>query len=465
MSKLLIIAWREFSQTVFRKVFLLAVIGIPLAIGVAITFVIVVVAKHEQPPLIGTIAIVESTGELAEAARAEFDPEQIARNYQRQLEDLRQAGRDALTGGVSGIGPTQTRRIGIGKGEVRVIIEQHDEASEELLVQLKKRMGQGQLIAAAVVAKEVITAPDPDLKGNKHPKYQLFIANEVDKDHTGFIEDLIGQAIVRVRAARADLDPDEALAMLRRPTSMTKRLLPNGQETDESAGARELAQMIPMVFMILVWGSVFTSAQHLMMTTIEEKSNRVMEILLSAVSPFQLMTGKILGMGGVGLMIVLIYTGFGLGSLVAFAAGHLVSVMDIAYLFIFFFMAYFMIAAIMAAVGSAVSDIREANTLVTPVMMVVMIPLILWFPISNDPNGGIATAFSFIPPAIPFVMILRLAADEGVKHAWQIPVTIAWGYACVLGMIWLAAKIFRVGVLMYGKPPSPLQLLKWLRYS
>jgi ABC-2 type transport system permease protein len=127
-------------------------------------------------------------------------------------------------------------------------------------------------------------------------------------------------------------------------------------------------------------------------------------------------------------------------------------------------MAYFMIASLMAAVGSAVTDIREANTLVMPVMLIAMIPLILWLPISQDPNGGIATAFSYIPPAIPFVMILRIAADEPVP-LWQIPATIAWGYACVLAMVWIAAKIFRVGVLMYGKPPSPFQLLKWLRYA
>jgi ABC-2 type transport system permease protein len=138
--------------------------------------------------------------------------------------------------------------------------------------------------------------------------------------------------------------------------------------------------------------------------------------------------------------------------------------MDIVYLFVFFFMAYFMIAALMAAVGSAVTDIREANTLVTPVMLIVMIPLFLWMPISQAPNGGIATTFSFLPPATPFVMILRLVADEPVP-VWQIPVSIAWGYACVFGMIWLAAKIFRVGVLMYGKPPTPLQLIKWIRYA
>jgi ABC-2 type transport system permease protein len=118
----------------------------------------------------------------------------------------------------------------------------------------------------------------------------------------------------------------------------------------------------------------------------------------------------------------------------------------------------------MAAVGSAVTDIREANTLVAPLMFVVMIPLFLWLPISQSPNGGIATAFSFIPPAIPFVMILRIAADEPVP-LWQVPATILWGYACTLGMVWLAARVFRVGVLMYGKPPSPVQIIKWARYA
>jgi ABC-2 type transport system permease protein len=200
------------------------------------------------------------------------------------------------------------------------------------------------------------------------------------------------------------------------------------------------------------------------MSTIEEKSNRVMEVLLSALSPFQLIAGKILGHGGVGLLIGVVYSSLGIAALIAASWTNLIDALDLVYLGVFFIMAYLMIASIMTAVGSAVSDLREANTLITPVMIVVMIPLILWMPISQAPNGGLAVAFSFIPPAIPFVMILRVTADEAVP-AWQIPATILWGYACVLGMIWMAAKIFRIGVLMYGKPPSPLQLLKWVRYS
>jgi ABC-2 type transport system permease protein len=130
-------------------------------------------------------------------------------------------------------------------------------------------------------------------------------------------------------------------------------------------------------------------------------------------------------------------------------------------------MAYFMVASMMAAVGSAVSDLREANSLLTPVMMILMIPLFLWMPISQAPNGMLAQAFSFLPPAIPFVMILRVGSDEGVApHLWwQIPGTIVWGYLCMGGMVWMAGKIFRVGVLMTGKPPSPLELFRWIRYS
>ena len=224
------------------------------------------------------------------------------------------------------------------------------------------------------------------------------------------------------------------------------------------------ARIVPFIFMMLVWAAVFTSSQHLLLSTIDEKSNRVMEVLLSAVSPFQLMAGKILGHGAVGLLIMATYSTLGVIGVIAAAQVHLIEFSDLVWVGVYFLMAYLMIASIMAAVGSAVTDIREANTLIAPVMIVVMAPLILWMPISQAPNGALATVFSFIPPAVPFVMILRIAADEPVP-LWEIPLTIAWGYAAVLGMMWLASRIFRVGVLMYGKPPTPMQVLKWARYA
>ncbi len=467
MSRIAAVAVREFKQTVLRKVFLLAIIGIPVLGVAAIGLAVVVLLGHEQPPLIGTIAVIDPMGEVAAAAAVEFRPEEIEADRRKEIEQAQEAGEEAMraAGFNAPTSPAGATRfdMGIGHGEVNVDIEAHPGADAAAIEALRDRVRRGDLLAAAVFDAQVIEPPtgDPDSR----PRFNLLVGDGMDADHAGFIERRLGEAVVRVRASRAGLDPQATLAMLRRPESSTRRILPTGQEADEDEDIREIrAQVIPMAFMMLLWIGVFTSAQHLMMSTIEEKSNRVMEVLLSAVSPMQLMTGKILGHGAVGLLIVLIYSSLGLAGLGVLKAFNLIQLMDLVYLFVFFFMAYFMIAAMMAAVGSAVTDIREANTLVTPVMLLAMVPLFLWMPISQAPNGGLATAFSFIPPASPFVMILRLAADEPVP-AWQIPATIAWGYACVLGMIWMAAKIFRIGVLMYGKPPTPGQLIRWLRYA
>ncbi len=456
MSKTFTVARREFTQTVLRKTFLVAILGIPLLIVLAIGLAFLVLVGHREPPLEGTVAVA-GPADLAEAARLEFDPEHIVREQQRRVAQAVAAGRGLLAGAVADPkAASAAARIGFGVGTVQVTVEAV--AEPQAIESLKQRVRPGSLLAAAVVPESLL-AP----AGSDEP-FLLYVAEGVDGDHATFIERRLAQAVVRTRAARAGLDADMAMAMLRQPESDTRRLQAGGQETREGEGQREIRQMIPMLFMMLLWAAVFSSGQHLMMSTIEEKSTRVMEVLLSAVSPLQLMAGKILGHGAVGLLIVLIYSGLSLAGLVFLRQMHWINLADMAYLFIYFFMAFFMIASIMAAVGSAVTDIREANTLVAPLMFVVMIPLFLWLPISQSPNGGIATAFSFIPPAIPFVMILRVAADEPVP-LWQVPATITWGYACMLAMVWLAGRIFRVGVLMYGKPPSPMQIIKWARYA
>ncbi len=465
MSKIAAIAWREFTQTVMRKIFLLAVLGMPVLI-IAIGVIAGVMMKtHQEPPLVGTVAIVDPTGELSAAAQIEFDQEKIRRDEERQQREAVETATEAL--GSGSIPPGSIGTSGAmpkaARGEVIITIERVEGETDASLKTLKQRVRDDDLLAAAVIGPEVLDA-SPDQ--GERPQFQLFVSEHLDSDHVSLIEQRLGASVVRVRAQRTGKDPDEVLAMLKRPRADTKRLLEGEQEMDASATSRKLAQIIiPMAFMMLIWIGTLTSSQHLLMTTIEEKSNRVMEVLLSAVSPLQLMTGKILGHGGVGLLIVLIYSSVGIAALIALERfTQFITTMDLVYLAIFYFMAYFMIASIMAAVGSAVSEIREANTLVTPVMMLLMVPWMLWMPITQSPNGTVATVCSFIPPMSPFAMILRHVAEEDIP-TWQYPVSIIWGYICVLGMIWFAAKIFRVGVLMYGKPPSPLQLIKWARYS
>jgi ABC-type Na+ efflux pump permease subunit len=464
MSRVLLVAWRDFRQTVLKKAFLFAILGVPV-LGLAVMGLTVsLIMRHEEPPLVGTIAVVDASGEVAEAARREFEHEQLVRERHQQMrEGIGQISRPGRASGM-GLGEATAMASAFSRGEVRLDLEAVAQADEQTVEALRQRVRDGDLVAAALITEAVLeTPPLDDGDDDGEPAFELYVGEHLDADHTSLIERRLGHAIVRVRAAREGMPAEKAMAMLQVPQSDTRRLLEDGQETSESRDLREWKQMVPMAFMMLLWIATFTAGQHLMMSTIEEKSNRVMEVLLSAVSPLQLMAGKIIGQGGVGLLIVLIYASFAICGLVVFALLHIIDLSDLAYLAIYFFMAYFMIASVMAAVGSAVSDIREANTLLMPVMIILMFPLMLWLPITNAPNGMIATVFSFIPPAIPFAMILRVAADEPVP-LWQIPLTIVWGYACVLAMVWMATKIFRVGVLMYGKPPSILELLKWVRY-
>jgi ABC-type Na+ efflux pump permease subunit len=282
--------------------------------------------------------------------------------------------------------------------------------------------------------------------------------------HTGLIEDLVQASTARARIQAAGLDVQTIRDLSRAPDPNTVRISKEGLEKSEGKGTKVFKVMLPMAFMMLIWIGAFVSANYLLTTTIEEKSNKVMEVLLSAVSPMQLMGGKIIGQALVGSVMVGMYLAMGLAALTAAAAADLIEWRDLLYFVLYYVMAYFMIASIMAAIGSAVNELREAQSLMTPAMLLLMIPLMLWLPISDSPNGMLATITSFIPPLIPFVMILRVTGSEPIA-LWQIIATLVFGYAAMFAMIWLAAKIFRIGVLMYGKPPSPMELVKWLRYQ
>jgi len=222
--------------------------------------------------------------------------------------------------------------------------------------------------------------------------------------------------------------------------------------------------LMPMAFMMLLFMSVMTSGQYLLTSTVEEKSNRVVEVLLSAVSAMELMTGKILGQMAVGLLVLSLYAGLGLLALVSFATLGLIDPVLIVFLLIFYVLAFFTFASLMAAVGSAVNEMREAQSLMMPIMMVLVVPMMLWLPLSRDPNSMLAVVLSFVPPLNSFVMLLRMAS-QSPPPMWQAWASIAVGVCGVYASVWFAAKVFRVGLLMYGKPPTFGTLVKWARMS
>jgi ABC-2 type transport system permease protein len=216
--------------------------------------------------------------------------------------------------------------------------------------------------------------------------------------------------------------------------------------------------------MFLLFMGTFTISQGLLTTVIEEKSSRVVEVLLSAVSPLQLLSGKILGMAGVGFFLLIVWGGVGFVAAQKYNVGELVNAYRLWMSFLYFVPGFLLMAALLAAIGSACNELKEAQSMVFPLSLITLIPMIFWFYIAEHPESIVSVVLSYVPPITPFVMILRICADPHTP-VWQIVSTLVVLWVSVAATMWAAGKVFRVGVLMYGKPPSLRELVRWVQYA
>jgi ABC-2 type transport system permease protein len=493
MQRTLTIAWREFSSVVFTRGFLLGIVMTPAMILVAV-FAVNLLRKSDGPRLEGRVMVVDRSNAVWEPLASRFgteadDAETRARvqGAVKAAEELAKranipaAATDQAKDAVQG----QLKQMNEG---ARLTIERvTDEAQiDTIKAQLRTTQAGAKrsdanadaprpivgliVISDATVRRQASAdstpTPTPTQRAQTYASPELFLAQGIDFEIQRRITQRLGASIVDARIATDDrvrgagLSGDELRALMWAPEAQTTVLTPDGQR--KSFG--ELQMLIPAAFMLLLLMSVMVSGQYLLTAVVEEKSSRVMELLLSAVSPMQLMTGKIIGMMCVGLLIMLIYGSTGMAALAVFALLDLVSTWTLVLLMVYFIIAFFTMAAFMAAIGSAVNDMREAQTLMSPVMMIMMVPWLMWFYIQRAPNSTLATVLSFTPFVNPFIMVLRMGGSEPVPQ-WQIAASIGIGVATVFVTLWAAAKIFRVGVLMFGKPPNFRTLIAWVRMA
>jgi len=159
-----------------------------------------------------------------------------------------------------------------------------------------------------------------------------------------------------------------------------------------------------------------------------------------------------------------LYIGIGLVLLVSFALFGLINPWLIPYLGIFFVLSYLTYGSLMVSIGAVVSDMREAQSLMMPLMLVLTFPFWVWFPISQSPNSMFSTIVSLVPPVNSFAMLIRLASTSPPPW-WQVWSSIVIGAAGVVIAVWFATKIFKIGLLMYGKPPNVATLIRWARQA
>jgi len=461
MLKVLLVAGRDFKAVVFTKGFAFSVVFPPfLMLG---AFVLMPLLMNKATPSVkGHLALRDETGQVAPIIEKAFSTEEQAKRQAAKIEKgMAQAQQMGVVSGqqmeaakMAAAAATGTRDIGVRVLKPDADIEAQKQAISKVDGKSDKNTSDTPL-ALAIIAPDSLQRSD-----GKFGEYQLLVAPKLDPEVQEDMTDQLSKAIVDARLAQAGIKVDQVRDLMERPKAVAKTVTAEGERKTSTAAA----MLVPFGFLMLLWISVFSAGQYLLTSTVEEKSTRVMEILLSALSPMQLMVGKVLGGMGVGLLILVAYTTMGGGALVAFKMGHLLDPATIIYFIIFFIIAFFLIASMMAAIGSAVNEMREAQALMSPVMIVLIIPMMLWMPIMRNPNSTFATVVSFIPPINPFVMVLRLSGSEKIPH-WQVFVSIGVGAIAAVFAAWAAGKIFRIGVLMYGKPPNLPTLIRWIRMA
>ncbi len=277
----------------------------------------------------------------------------------------------------------------------------------------------------------------------------------------------------------------------------TARITDDNEATDTS---QILSMAIGFAMTFVLYMFLLMYGQMVMTSIIEEKNNRVLEVMVSSVKPTHLMMGKIVGVGLVAVVQVVIWgvligtftslilptimpaelmadvNAYSAGSLTAsqaatdyFLVQAIATVGSLGFIIkIFGFMLLFLIggflfyAAINAAIGSSVDNIQDSSQLQIFVVVPVLVGMVFAMSVVNDPTSSLAMWLSFIPFTSPMVMMSRIPFDIPV---WQIVVSLVVLYISFVAMVWLAAKIYRVGIFMYGKKPSIKELIRWARYK
>jgi ABC-2 type transport system permease protein len=412
--------------------------------------------NDRAPRVSGQVAIIDPTGQVAGGVKRYLSAEAITGRRQAALERAREMARPGFGRVLAMPAADQAVASAIGQIPQFDVVELPSEANVSAEKDALKRPNQsgGRLGLVVVHLDAVALAQGKTSLGT----YDLFVRANLDDRIQREIQDGMGDAIIdaRVRAEGLDRRHVDALTSVARPRSVTVT------ETAETEGATAFGRYLPVAFMVLLVMSVMSSGQYLMTTTIEEKSSRTIEVILSAVSPMQLMAGKILGQLCVGLLVLSLYSSVGLLALFSLALLGFLDLSLLLYLLIFFLITYLVIGSLMAAIGSAVNELREAQALLMPIMMTMMTPWIFWYPIVRDPNSVFATTLSFLPPMNAFAMLLRLTSTSP-PPLWQVWVSIGVGMAAACAALWFAARVFKIGLLMYGRPPNFATLIRWAR--
>ncbi len=267
----------------------------------------------------------------------------------------------------------------------------------------------------------------------------------------------IEEVVIEKRALSQGYDPAKIKKLM--ADIDVKSIKVSGKGQEKESGFLETFFSSYVIIMMLMF-LVLTSGQLLIRSVVEEKSNRLIEILMSSCSANDLMVGKIIGLSGLGVVQVLLWASMAFAVSIKFQTS--IFQMDIFLIaLVYFLLGYLLYAAIFVAAGSPVTTEQEAQQITSYVSLTLVFPMVLAVPIMQNPDSTLVKILSFIPVLTPTFMVMRLPIQ--MPATWEILGTIGVLMLSVWGMMWAAGKIFRTAILIYGKRPTIPELIRWLR--
>ncbi len=360
-----------------------------------------------------------------------------------------------------GVAPEEARELASRVSKALYVRVDVDAEGDEAQAVLSEMVRDKELFAYFVVGEDPVSGDTPS----------RYVSNNLtDDDLKDWFGEIASEVVRARRLAQERISPQVA-GWIQQPVRFEERKVTGEGEEAEVDTRDQLRQWAPVIFVYLLWISVFTVSQMLLTNTVEEKSNRTIEVLLSSVSPVQLMGGKIGGIAATGLTVVVSWIVFFIAvtkllpSLMGVPASLDLSVLATDPVYIVSFIGYFVLgyllyAAILVGIGSVVNTLKEAQNLMTPITLLLVAPLLAMVPIGKDPNGTLAQVLSYIPPFTPFVMMNRAAGPPSLFEYVSTTILLV---VSIVAALWAAAKVFRIGVLLTGKPPRLPEILRWIR--
>lgn len=291
--------------------------------------------------------------------------------------------------------------------------------------------------------------------------YGRTVSNRMDLD---LLQGRVSEVLVSRRLAGAGIDPRKAKELTRGLDLRTVRLTEAGEHEEHGA-----AVLFSIILLMILYTSILMWGQIVMTSIIEEKSSRVIEVVASGVPPTTLLAGKLLGVGGAGLTQFLVWSLSLLGVSLAVAgpAAASLPLPDISPLVLVSFVSFFLLgfafyASLYASIGAAVNTVQEAQNFVFPVIVPLVLGLVCFPVVLQSPDGGLAVSLSLVPFLTPLLMFLRIVVLT--PPAWQILLSLVLLGAAIVAVLWVASRIYRVGILMYGKKPTFPELMRWVRH-